>query len=286
MTILVKLLSYLPLKVLHAIAILLYVCIYYGVRYRRKLVIANLQRVFPDYSTADIETLAKSFYWNYSQVLVEIIKATSIDVELLKRRVSIENPEVITDYLTRGQSVLVAMGHQCNVEWLALATGLQLGYPLDAVYKPIHNKALDDLILASRSRFDGKLISSKDTLAEILRRRDIVRCIAIAPDQLPRRRHQKYWSRFLNQDTAFYFGLETIARVTECPVVFMAMKRTAPGRYTALVTPIAEPPYQRGENGMITEKYVRLLEAQVLEHPADWLWSHRRWRYDKPLYDE
>jgi lauroyl/myristoyl acyltransferase len=34
----------------------------------------------------------------------------------------------------------------------------------------------------------------------------------------------------------------------------------------------------------ITERYARACEADVLNSPADWLWSYRRWRLKKPLY--
>ena len=38
------------------------------------------------------------------------------------------------------------------------------------------------------------------------------------------------------------------------------------------------------EPNAITERYARACEADVLEHPADWLWSYRRWKLKKPLY--
>ena len=34
----------------------------------------------------------------------------------------------------------------------------------------------------------------------------------------------------------------------------------------------------------VTERYARACESDVLESPADWLWSYRRWRLKKPLY--
>ena len=35
----------------------------------------------------------------------------------------------------------------------------------------------------------------------------------------------------------------------------------------------------------IVETYARLLEAEIRESPADWLWIHRKWKYRKPLYE-
>jgi KDO2-lipid IV(A) lauroyltransferase len=36
--------------------------------------------------------------------------------------------------------------------------------------------------------------------------------------------------------------------------------------------------------GEFTERYARAVERQVLAAPADWLWSHRRWKLTKPFY--
>jgi KDO2-lipid IV(A) lauroyltransferase len=36
--------------------------------------------------------------------------------------------------------------------------------------------------------------------------------------------------------------------------------------------------------GEFTTRYARLVEAQIREAPADWPWSHKRWKLKKPLY--
>jgi lauroyl/myristoyl acyltransferase len=49
------------------------------------------------------------------------------------------------------------------------------------------------------------------------------------------------------------------------------------------VTPLAAA----GEKlapGALTERYARLVEAQILASPADWPWSHKRWKLKKSLY--
>ena len=36
--------------------------------------------------------------------------------------------------------------------------------------------------------------------------------------------------------------------------------------------------------GEFTERYAAMVEAQIRSAPADWPWSHKRWRLKKPLY--
>jgi len=98
----------------------------------------------------------------------------------------------------------------------------------------------------------------------------------------------KHWTRFLNQDTAFFVGAEKIARFLEAPVVYVAMRRVSRGRYAVHLHVLAEPPYDDGQHESgdadtwITEAYARKLEAEIRASPADWLWVHNKWKYPRP----
>ena len=278
-----KLLSRLPLPVLYVLADVLYPLLYYGVRVRRQTVYTNLCNSVPTKTEREITRLAKAFYRNYSDVLVEMVKGISIDQQELDKRVSIVNRQVLEEFLNRQQSVLVLLAHKCNLEWLTMASCLKLSHPLDAIYKPFHNQSINQLMYESRSRFGGRLIPARSALVEMVRSKNEVRGFAIAPDQTPRESDEKHWTRFLNQDTAFFVGVEKIARLTRYPVVFMGVKRIKRGYYEGHIRTLATPPYE-GEGNLITELYAREVEKEIQADPADWLWSHRRWKYKKPLY--
>ena len=201
----------------------------------------------------------------------------------LSARVRIVNLPVARDYLEAGQSVMLVTSHLCNWEWLLQGMTLELGYPLDAAYKPLHDQWAERLMLGIRSRFGARLVPAKELLADFLRRRAVVRAVAMNADQAPMSTDKRYWTRFLGQDTAFYIGAEQIARATRLPMLYVVMRRTQRGHY--------EVEFQELWNGReavapnaITERYARACEIDVLESPADWLWSYRRWRLKKPLY--
>jgi KDO2-lipid IV(A) lauroyltransferase len=61
------------------------------------------------------------------------------------------------------------------------------------------------------------------------------------------------------------------------------MKRLKRGYYELSLTPLV-PGGQRLSTGELTERYARLCEEQIREAPADWPWSHKRWRLKKSLY--
>ncbi len=128
--------------------------------------------------------------------------------------------------------------HLCNWEWLLHGVTLQLGYPVDAAYKPLHDQWAERLMLGIRSRFGARLVPAKELLADFLRRRAVVRAVAINADQAPVSTDKRYWTRFLGQDTAFYIGAEQIARAMRLPILYAAMRRIRRGYYEVEFKPL------------------------------------------------
>lgn len=267
----------------YAIADLLTLLAHRVVRYRRRVVDDNLRHAFPELDDEGRSDLARRYYRGFADVLVEIIKIPALAVEDFRSRVRIVNAAVVRETLAQGRPVILLTAHQCNWEWLLYALSLELGVPVDAAYKPLKNAWAEREMLALRSRFGNRLVPAKDLLADIMKRRKVVRGIAIVADQEPRANEHKYWTCFLNRDTAFFQGVEEVARTTRYPAFFVGMRRVGRGYYESRVTAIAdgEEPLAPGE---FTERYARLVETQIREAPADWPWSHKRWRLRKPLY--
>ena len=232
-----------------------------------------------------------------SEVFVELLWGWRASAEQLKERMVFDNPELIARYAAERRSTILLTAHVCNWEWLLPGGGAHFGIPIDAVYKPIRLPSLDAYMRDARSRFGGKPIPIKSFAFELLRRASEVRGYALVADQTPLKNMAKHWTRFLNQDTAFFVGAEKIARFLDAPVVYVAMRRIERGRYAVHLHVLAEPPYDGNENApltegsegsrgsedtWITERYARKLEQEIRSSPADWLWVHNKWKYPKP----
>ena len=279
-----KFLSRLPLNVLYLLTDGLYIFVYHIWRFRRELSLSNLRNSFPDRPPAELEAIARLAYRNACNLIAEVLKGASMGEQELRQRVRILNVEALQQFTTAGQSVVLLASHHCNWEWLLLASCDEFGLGVDAVYKPSRVAAVDHFMLKMRSRFGGNPIPDKNFLREILKRRGSPRVFALVADQTPPRQDEKHWTRFLNQDTAFFVGAERIARITRSPVFFVGMRRISRGYYEARLRLLAQPPYG-AENSDIIERYARAAEAHIAQHPADWLWMYRKWKYKKPLYD-
>jgi Kdo2-lipid IVA lauroyltransferase/acyltransferase len=276
-------LSKLPLAVLYTLGGPLYCVVYYLLGYRKTVVYNNLRTAFPECTEPEIRRLAKQFYRNLVDVALEVLKALSMSEHELLRRVRFRNPELIEPYARQQQSLLLLAAHQCNWIWLLLAGGIRLPLPIDVLYKRLHHRGCDRLMLAIRSRFGAQSIAQRHAFVDIMKQRHRLRGLAMTADQTPPKGAEKYWTYWLNQETAFAVGGEKIAKITRYPVVFVGMQRLRRGYYEVSFTLLAEPPYTRHDD-TIMARYVREVEQQIRAAPADWLWSHRKWKYKKPLY--
>jgi Kdo2-lipid IVA lauroyltransferase/acyltransferase len=278
-----RLLSRLPLGVLYGVADVLGWLACHVYPYRERMVRENLVKAFPQFDEAQLRAVICRYYLGFAQMLVEIIKSVTMPADEIRRRVRIVNLEAPQALLAQGQPVLLVAAHQCNWEWMLLALSLELGYPLDAAYKPLVDNWAEREMKKVRTRFGSRLVPAKDLLPDILKHRGVVRAVAMVADQEPTTSEHKYWTRFLGRDTAFYMGAEEIARVTRFPVFFIAMRRLARGCYEMELQPLAAPG-ERPPPGALTEAYARLVEAQIHAAPPDWPWSHKRWKLKRSLY--
>ena len=172
--------------------------------------------------------------------------------------------------------------HVGNWEWLSLATGAHFGITIDVVYQPQRVEAVDRFLREARSRFGSRFVPRKDFIFDLLSRAGQPRVYALIADQTPKGNDPRQWTRFLEQDTAFFVGAGKIARFLDAKVLYVTMRRLRRGYYSVRLTPLAEPPYDEGADQMVVERYARMLEHDIRDSPADWLWLQKKWKYAKP----
>ncbi len=280
-----KAVSFLPLWVLYIISDILYVIMYYVVRYRYPVVKENIEKAFPEKDQKEQLVIIKNFYRNLGDFMMETLKGMSISADEINQRVVIKDKEAIERYFKQGQSVLIMTSHQFNWEWLLFACCLQLSAPMNPVYKLLNNGYFDRLMIKTRSRFGSKPIEMQETLMEVVKRKSTLNGFGLIADQIPLPDAEKYWTTFLGRDTAFFVGSEKIAHMTKYPVVFAGIKKVKRGYYEVYFEDISAPPYDK-QSHTILDTYVVKSEKILREQPDNWLWSHRRWKYQKPLYDD
>ncbi|GAB4017709.1 lysophospholipid acyltransferase family protein [Spirosoma koreense] len=280
-----RFLSRLPISVLYGISNVLSFLLLHIIRYRRRVVLDNLRLSFPEKSPADIKAIARRFYRNLTDLLVETIKMPDLSPDELMKRVYFTNPELVRTRLKAGQTVVGMASHQGNWEWVPSASILY-GMPTDSIYKPLTNPFFEELMRSVRASFGAVPVPMQNLPRRLAAQKAVPRIIALVADQVPNIPEQAYWTDFLHRDTPFYPGTERLARSRNFPVFYLELIRVRRGYYKATFTLIAEPPYDDLPLGAIVERYRDLLEATIRAHPSDWLWSHKRWKHWREKYQK
>lgn len=276
-----KLISQLPLPILYLIADFLFVITYYIVRYRRDVVMRNLSNSFPEKSKDELRAIERQFYRNLADTSMETLKLLTMSEENLLKRVKIDS-SLTRSFNEKGWNAFGMTSHFCNWEWLLVACSNQLGLELHAVYQRLRSRFFDNLMIIIRSRF-GVILHEKNEIV-----RDLIRIkggkpylMSMVADQRPFSGENKYWSTFLNQDSAMYSGSEVLARRMDIKVMYASMKRIKRGFYEVCFKEIESNP-KSSEPNAITEKFIKLAEEDIFSDPASYLWSHDRWKLKKP----
>lgn len=274
----------LPFSVLYFLSDIFYFFVYKLAGYRLKIVRLNLKNAFPDKTEKELLHLERDFYHNFCDYFLETIKLFHISDEEMLKRMQFINMDIVKDYASQGYSVLMCLGHYGNWEWVPSITLHLKDTEMKTfqIYRPLKNKAFDELFLKIRSRFGSSGITKNDTLRSIIRLKNegIQTLIGFMSDQSPSINNIHYWTTFLNQETPVYTGVERIAKKTDSIVTYLDVQKIKRGYYTATVKIISDKPKEEPENS-ITEKYIRAMEKTILRNPAYWLWTHKRWKWQR-----
>lgn len=281
-----RLVAYLPLSFLFLLSdCFLYPMVYRVVGYRLKVVRANLKNSFPNHSKKDLRSMERAFYHHFCDMFLETIKVLGMSEQEAKKRMIFTNPELVTNFAKKGQGVLLVLGHYGNWEYVPffflhmLKSGTQEGAN---IYRPLKNKAFDDLFLRIRSHFGAPNVTKNDTYRTIIRMRKEGKAafFGLISDQSPSRANLHYWTTFLHQDTAMLIGPERMAKQTGFAVVYADVEKKGRGHYQTTFQLITDLPKDTAEFE-ITERYARLMETTILREPAYWLWTHKRWKHKR-----
>jgi KDO2-lipid IV(A) lauroyltransferase len=277
--------SLLPLFILYRLSDLSYIILFYIVGYRKKVVLTNLTNSFPQKNINELKQIQKSFYKHFCDLIFESVKNLTISKRSIKKRIIINNLEMVQAYHAQNKSILLYLGHYGNWEWLS-ALSLYVPHQMVAFYQPLSNSIFDKLIRVSRERFGLIAVKSNHgykALVEFSNQNILTFTLALG-DQSPPGQSSKHWVNFMNQETAFLMGVDRIAKKMQMVVLFPLFKKTSRGHYTIEFEVIQEKT-EDIESYQIIDNYVQRLESAIIQNPELWLWSHRRWKLRKPVSD-
>lgn len=276
-------LSRLSYRQLHALASVLAFLAQNVFKYRRKVIRDNIERSFPQQSADWYNRIESEYYLHFADITVESIKHFTIDNETAMSRMKHVNTEAFKPFFEAGKSVLIAGGHLNNWELYAVTANQNIPHDAMAVYKKLSDPVMDKAVRESRQRFGLEMVRTVDAQAWMRDHANGPRpkAIVMGFDQSPANPNKAWWSEFLNQETAWYYGLEKWVHDYDLPVIYGHIYKDSRGRYTTQYEVVVNGS-EGLEKGEVLSRCIALLEEDIRNHPSHWLWSHKRWKHKRP----
>jgi KDO2-lipid IV(A) lauroyltransferase len=269
--------SILPLRVLYLVSDILVVFVYHLVGYRKGIVLSNLKIAFPEKTERERRAIAKQFYRNFTDTIVESIKLISSG-EALIDKMFVGNIDALNAVAEKGKNVQIHAMHNFNWEVVNQGVSRLLKRPLLAVYQPITNKFFNDIFMKVRSRFGTKLIPANDFKNNFIHLDTEQHLLALVADQNPGNPAKAWWLNFFGKPAPFVMGPERAARERNTIVVFANFFKVKRGVYSFESVLVTEDPASMKE-GDLTKLYLKYIQEKIRERPDNYLWSHRRWKH-------
>jgi KDO2-lipid IV(A) lauroyltransferase len=272
-------LSRLPFPVLYFLSDGIYFLLYYVFGYRRKIVMSNLTIAFPEKSEAERIKIAKRFYHNLTDTFVEIIKLISMNDKTFDKRCK-GDFSMIEELAARGKNIQLHAGHQFNWEFGSLFMSRSIkSIPTYAVYMPIKNSAMEKIFLKIREKYGTVFIKAtefKQKREAIFAKRFL---FFLAADQNPGDPSAAYWQNYFSKPAPFITGPEIGGIKNNTAIVFVRSRIIKRGHYFLECTLCTENAASTSR-GEITGAFRDFLEKIIKEEPHNYLWTHRRWKWD------
>lgn len=273
---LLYLISLLPFFIIYRISDFVYFLLYHVTGYRKKVVMQNLEIAFPGRSMEEKEKIARQFYKNLIDTFIETIKMLSMSPAQLSKRATM-NAGGLNELIKKGKNIQFHSGHQMNWEYANWALASRLSIPLVGVYTRIGNAAMDRIFRKLRSKPGTVLVSTDDFRNKAHNVFKDQYAIGLIADQNPARPHMAYWLNFFDKPVSFPTGPESGARKNNPAIVFVKFIKLKRGYYHFEASIVAEEGAHFKE-GELTRMYRDFLEETIKNDPANYLWTHRRWR--------
>lgn len=250
--------------------------LYHVIKYRRDVVKNNLEIAFPEKTVEERKKIERRFYTCFTDNWIEFIKLLSISKKEIQKRFT-GNFEVLNKLYETGQNVQVHLGHYFNWEYANAVYGINIIYPFVVVYKPISNKVINRIFYKVRTRFNSRMIASNNFRKEFAPfAKDRFMLVLVADQsEFP---EKAYWVPFYGKMATFVQGPERTARMNDTAVMMARYKKIKRGYYQSEVVLLTTDPKSLPK-GEITKLMIRFIEDSVREQPENYLWSHRRWKW-------
>jgi KDO2-lipid IV(A) lauroyltransferase len=266
------------------IATILGYVFYFIFPYRKKIVMANLARAFPDESQAWRRRLARRTYIHFARVYFDIFATYQISDERFRQLIHRIDKVDLDQAVRQNKGVVILLFHFGN--WELIADWLARNhYSVAAIAARLANPLADRLITETRTK-NGVQVLPKGRRHTVKTYRFIRNdhLLYMIADQNAGKRGA--WVRFFNQWTSSFRGPMLFALRKKCPVLLATCLMNERGKYDIRFNnfPMETPAGMSEEEKIeyLIQAYTRYFENLIRKNPDQYYWIHRRWKTKVP----
>jgi KDO2-lipid IV(A) lauroyltransferase len=260
------------------LSMMMFIFLRYLLKYRYKVILANLTSSFPLKNKHELRQLTASYYHHMSDLFVEPFLFYIISAGLRRKLATYTNKELLQRLYKDNKQVVLLASHYGNWEYLTNLPQVA-GYDVYSAYSPVKNRYINRMMLKLRSFLGVTLIPRKQFYRKalsLLQQGGAPKLIMLIADQRPAPGSGKYHLPFLHQDTKVQIGGERMAVSADAAVVYIDSEKTSRFHYNFTFRMISEKA-AHAVPMEITSRYFDVLEKAINRSPVYWLWSHNRW---------
>jgi Kdo2-lipid IVA lauroyltransferase/acyltransferase len=278
---LIRLLSLLPLWLLHGLAVPLGWLINRVPSRRRTVIDTNIGLAFPELSKCEKRRLRQQNLIEMTRLVLE----SGAVWYWSKKRILAHVPEVsgwehVEAAQRRGKGYMLVSGHLGNWEILNLYASIR--QPMACLYKAPADDRINRLITASRQRFGGRLIASgSPAMRQIVAQLRNGGGIGLLFDQQPKQGEGVFAPLFGTAALTMTL-VNRLVRRSDCAILMLSCRRLPHGRGWALTVSPADERIASADPVTAIACLHDWLEEQIRLNPAQYLWSYKRYSIRPP----
>ncbi|WP_331351848.1 lysophospholipid acyltransferase family protein [Cellvibrio sp. UBA7671] len=271
-----KLLALLPLGMLRALGSAVGLMMWLLNGRAAKVTRENIALCFPELSPAQQTTLTRQSLQETAKTAMEAGAIWRNSWAWLQGKiVALEGDEILRAKLAEGKGVLVLAPHHGN--WEVVAPYLASVANLTAMYQPLDNPKMDELVLAGRSKLNITMApTNRKGVMMLFKALQNGTIVGILPDQVPGRDAGGEIAPFFGQPALTMTLVHGLIQRTGCAVCSCYAERVA-GGFKLVVMAADEQIYSEEQFASVTGLNASVA-ACVRRAPAQYQWEYKRFR--------
>jgi Kdo2-lipid IVA lauroyltransferase/acyltransferase len=253
---------------------------YYIIPIRKKTVISNLKKAFPELPSKKIRRIAYGSYKSFAIALIEILYLPYMEEEEAERNSNFLNLDLVEEKYQEKRGVILLSAHLGNWELNAASLGAQLNIPISIIVKPQRNPYVNKWLNDVRTRWNNKVVPLGSSIRQVYKELMDKNIVALIADQ--RGPADGIRVNFFGIKTAVYPGPAMLALKTNAPILYGIAVRQPDYTYKIVFKEISSENLPENNEDKIIElsqRHTSYLESVIRDNPEQWLWMHKRWKY-------